>query len=103
MVGSARARALPDVPTFAEAGYRDNAYSLVGPVTLLAPATTPDAIIQRLGREVSALVKSQPVSQRIEDMGAEPVGNLPGESRAAYKTYLPVVLKLTADTGVTLD
>lgn len=103
VVGTSRARGMPDVPTFAEAGYKDNPFALVGPVSLLAPAKTPDAVVERLGREVSALVKTPAVSQKIEDMGAEPLGNLPGEAVAAYKAYLPVVLKLTADTGVSLD
>ncbi|KJK26318.1 ABC transporter substrate-binding protein [Burkholderiaceae bacterium 16] len=103
VTGSRRAKALPDVPTFAEAGYPDEPYKLVGPITLLVPSRTPNDIVERLGREVSALVKSPEISQRIEDMGAEPIGNLPAEAVSAYKAYLPGVLKLTADTGVTLD
>lgn len=103
VTGTRRAKALPDVPTFAEAGYPDEPYKLVGPITLLVPARTPNDIVDRLGREVSALVKSPEISQRIEDMGAEPIGNLPPEAVSAYKAYLPGVLKLTADTGVTLD
>ncbi|NUA31728.1 Bug family tripartite tricarboxylate transporter substrate binding protein [Cupriavidus basilensis] len=103
VTGTRRAKALPDVPTFAEAGYPDEPYKLTGPITLLVPARTPSDIVERLGREVSALVKTPEISQRIEDMGAEPIGNLPAEAVAAYKAYLPGVLKLTADTGVTLD
>ena len=103
VVGTSCARALPDVPTFAEAGYKDSAFALVGPVTLMAPAKTPDALIERLGREVSALVRSATVSKKTDEMGAEPLGNLPGEAASAYKAYLPVVLKLTADTGVSLE
>ncbi|MGN5477092.1 Bug family tripartite tricarboxylate transporter substrate binding protein [Cupriavidus basilensis] len=103
VVGPTRAHALPDVPTFAESGYKDQAFALVGPVSLLAPAKTPDALIERLGREVSELVRSPAVSQKIEEMGAEPLGNLPAEALTAYKVYLPVVLKLTADTGVALE
>lgn len=103
VAGPRRAKALPDVPTFAEAGYPDEPYRLIGPITLMAPAKTPQPIIDRLGREVSALVKSPAFSQRVEEIGAEPVGNLPAEAEVAYKAYLPVVLKLTADTGVTLD
>lgn len=103
VTGTRRAKALPDVPTFAEAGYPDEPYKLVGPITLLVPARTPSDIVERLGREVSALVKTPEISQRIEDMGAEPIGNLPAEALTAYKAYLPGVLKLTADTGVTLD
>ncbi|MFJ1255138.1 Bug family tripartite tricarboxylate transporter substrate binding protein [Cupriavidus sp. CuC1] len=103
VTGTRRAKALPDVPTFAEAGYPDEPYKLTGPITLLVPARTPNDIVERLGREVSALVKTPQTSQRIEDMGAEAIGNLPAEAVTAYKAYLPGVLKLTADTGVTLD
>lgn len=103
VTGTRRAKALPDVPTFAEAGYPDEPYKLTGPITLLVPARTPGDIVERLGREVSTLVKTPEISQRIEDMGAEPIGNLPAEALTAYKAYLPGVLKLTADTGVTLD
>ncbi|WP_404993743.1 Bug family tripartite tricarboxylate transporter substrate binding protein [Cupriavidus pauculus] len=103
VAGTTRAKALPDVPTFAEAGYNDAAYKIVGPSTLLAPAKTPDAIVEKIGREVVALVKSPAMQEKIEEMGAEPIGNTPQEAERAYKAYLPVVLKLTADTGVTLD
>lgn len=103
VAGTRRARALPDVPTFAEQGYADEVYAMTGPTSLMAPAKTPDAIVERLGREVSAVVRQPEVSRRIEDLGAEPVGNLPPEATAAYKAFLPVTLKLTQATGVKLD
>ncbi|MNL57994.1 Tripartite tricarboxylate transporter family receptor [compost metagenome] len=91
------------MPTFAEAGYADEPFRLTGPITLMAPAKTPQDIIDRLGRETASLVASADMQRRIVDMGAEPLGNTPAQAEAAYKAYLPVVLKLTADTGVTLD
>ncbi|RZT30892.1 Bug family tripartite tricarboxylate transporter substrate binding protein [Cupriavidus agavae] len=103
VAGSTRARALPDVPTFAEAGYSDAAYKIVGPITLAAPAKTPEAIVERLGRETASLIKTPEMQARIDEMGAEPIGSTPAEAERAYKAYLPVILKLTADTGVTLD
>jgi len=103
VAGTRRARALPDVPTFAEQGYADEVYAMTGPTSLMAPARTPDAVIERLGREVSAVVRQPEVSRRIEELGAEPVGNLPPEATAAYKAFLPVTLKLTQATGVKLD
>ncbi len=103
VTGPHRARRLPNVPTFTEAGYAEPAYQFVAPMTLLAPAATPQAIVDRLGKEVAGLVKSEPLNAQIEGMGAEPIGNLPAQAQAAYKTLLPVMLKLTADTGVTLD
>ncbi|WP_257214805.1 Bug family tripartite tricarboxylate transporter substrate binding protein [Variovorax sp. 54] len=103
VAGTRRARALPDVPTFAEQGYPDEVYAMTGPTSLMAPAKTPDAVIERLGREVSAVVRQPEVSRRIEELGAEPVGNLPPEATAAYKAFLPVTMKLTQATGVKLD
>ncbi|MCY1509547.1 hypothetical protein D9M68_438960 [compost metagenome] len=76
---------------------------LIAPTSLFAPAKTPDAIVEKLAREVAAVVKQPEVQRRIEDMGAEPIGNTPAEASAAYKAFLPVSLKLTRATGVTLD
>ena len=103
VAGPRRAKALPEVPTFAEQGYADEVYAPTGPTSLMAPAKTPDAVIERLGREVSAVVRQPEVSRRIEELGAEPVGNLPAEATAAYKAFLPVTLRLTQATGVKLD
>jgi tripartite-type tricarboxylate transporter receptor subunit TctC len=103
VVGARRARTLPDVPTFAEQGYADEVYALTGPTSLMAPAKTPDAVVERLGREVSAVIHQPEVARRIEELGAEPVGNLPAKATAAYKAFLPVTLRLTQATGVKLD
>ena len=69
----------------------------------MAPAKTPDAVVERLGREVAAVVHQPEVARRIEELGAEPVGNLPAEASAAYRAFLPVTLRLTQATGVKLD
>ena len=103
VLGRKRLSSLPDVPSMAELGYDDEAYRAITPTTLLAPAQTPAKIVERLGREVSATVQSPEVRERLLAMDLEPVGNLPHEAQAEYQTYLPIVLKLTADTGVTLD
>ncbi|MEZ2298779.1 Bug family tripartite tricarboxylate transporter substrate binding protein [Variovorax sp. RCC_210] len=103
VAGPRRAKALPDVPTFAEQGYTDEVYALTGPTSLMAPAKTPDVVVERLGREVSAVIHQPEVTRRIEELGAEPLGNLPAEATAAYKAFLPVTLRLTQATGVKLD
>ncbi len=103
VAGPRRAKALPEVPTFAEQGFADEVYALTGPTSLMAPAKTPDAVVERLGREVAAVVHQPAVARRIEELGAEPVGNLPAEASAAYRAFLPVTLRLTQATGVKLD
>lgn len=103
VVGPRRAKALPDVTTFAEQGFPEAVYALTGPISVMAPARTPEAIVERLGRELAAIVRQPEVARRIEALGAEPLGNLPAEAAAAYQAFLPVALKLTQDTGVRLD
>jgi len=103
VAGPRRAKALPEVSTFAEQGYQDAVYAITGPISVMVPARTPEPIVQRLGRELQAVVAQPEVRQRIEALGAEPLGNGPAEAAAAYRAFLPVVLKLTQDTGVTLD
>ncbi|CAB3905993.1 hypothetical protein LMG3410_04575 [Achromobacter aegrifaciens] len=103
VLGRKRVNSLPDVPSMAESGYDDEADRAITPTTLLAPAQTPAYIVERLGREISTTVQSPEVRERLLAMDLEPIGNLPHEAEAEYQTYLPIVLKLTADTGVTLD
>ena len=103
VVGTQRARALPAVPTFAEQGYAEAVYSYTGPTSLMAPARTPDAVVDALGRAVGEILREPAVVRRIEELGAEPVGNAPAEAAAAYRASLPMLLRLIEATGVKLD
>lgn len=70
-----RAPALPDIPTFAEAGFADlEAGSWYG---VLAPAGTPRDIIAKLHAEISRILALPDVRQRLAAEGAEPIGNTP--------------------------
>jgi len=101
--GMRRSQFLPDLPTFAEQGYTDPVYTITGAISLVAPAKTPDAIVERLGQEVAAIMRLPEVRERVQTLGLEPIGNTPQEASAAYAAYLPVALELTRATGVTYD
>jgi len=103
VTGKQRSPFLPQVPTFAEQGYADTVYTITGSISLMAPAATPDAIVERLGREISSIMQLPEIRQRVETLGLEPIGNSPQEATAAYTAYLPVALDLARATGVTLD
>lgn len=100
VAGTTRASALPEVPTFAELGFKDDVYTFMAPTSLMAPAKTPDAIVERIGQEVAVVVKSPEMLRRLQEMGADPIGNTPAQAAAAYKAYLPIAIELTQSTGV---
>jgi tripartite-type tricarboxylate transporter receptor subunit TctC len=72
-----RASALPDVPTMAEAGYPN--FEATAWFGLLAPAGTPRPIVDRLNKEVVAILTSPDIKERLASMGATVVADKPEE------------------------
>jgi tripartite-type tricarboxylate transporter receptor subunit TctC len=72
-----RAAALPDVPTMAEAGFKD--FEAVAWFGLLAPAGTPAPIVDKLSKEVNAILRQPDIARQLAAMGATPVGSTPQE------------------------
>jgi len=68
---SSRSSLLPNVPTVAEAGFPDAAYDFW--IGMLAPASTPDAIVDRLYAEAKAALDSPELKARLAKMGEEPM------------------------------
>ena len=76
VTGDKRLAALPDVPTFTEAGVPGIGLAWVA---LIAPAATPPAAVARLQYEVAQLLKSPEIRNAYESAGRTPVGNTPQE------------------------
>jgi tripartite-type tricarboxylate transporter receptor subunit TctC len=70
---SKRSGALPDVPTLDEAGL--SGFNLGTWFGVLAPAGTPRDIVVRLNTEIVKIINAPEFRKRMEDIGAEPVGN----------------------------
>jgi tripartite-type tricarboxylate transporter receptor subunit TctC len=77
ITGAKRSASLPEVPTLIEAGLP--AAESSGWFGLLAPARTPEAIIDKLHEAVVDAAKSPEVIQGLEAQGVEPASNAPGE------------------------
>lgn len=78
-----RSPRLPDVPTLAETavpGYE--AFEWNG---LFLPAKTPKDIADKLQQAVQAVLKEDEVLQRLQEMGAQPMGSTPAEFAAFLK------------------
>jgi tripartite-type tricarboxylate transporter receptor subunit TctC len=81
-----RSSLMPKVPTVQEAGVPG--YELSGWFGLLAPAKTPQAIVDRLSGEVAKAVTDPRLKDRLTEQGLDVVGSSPGDMLAV----------MTADT-----
>jgi tripartite-type tricarboxylate transporter receptor subunit TctC len=81
-----RASLLPDVPTVAESGlpgYRAESW-----LSILVPARTPQPLIDRLNRELVALLGDARVRQQLVERGFEPQSSSPAQLSARIRADL---------------
>ncbi|OZI71171.1 tripartite tricarboxylate transporter substrate binding protein BugE [Bordetella genomosp. 12] len=84
ITGAARNPRLPDLPTFAELGYRD--YDVTAWYGVVAPAGVPDAVRDTLARAFAQAVRDPATAAKMEDTGAFPLGNTPAEFAEQIRT-----------------
>lgn len=75
VTGSRRVPALPDVPTVAEAGLPG--YESVGWFGIVAPAATPDAIVNKLNAAIIEALNDPAIQTNIRAIGVEPAPSTP--------------------------
>jgi tripartite-type tricarboxylate transporter receptor subunit TctC len=66
----ARSEAMPDVPTLDEVGIK-NVYTSTF-YGVMAPAGTPKEIVDRLNKEINAILQTPEMRKRMADLGAAP-------------------------------
>jgi tripartite-type tricarboxylate transporter receptor subunit TctC len=81
-----RSQALPNLPTIAEAGYRElDGDAWVG---VLVPAGTPKDVTRRLYREIVEIIDDPDTKERLAALGLEPVGDSPEQFSAQLKVEM---------------
>jgi tripartite-type tricarboxylate transporter receptor subunit TctC len=78
-----RSTAFPDLPTVAESGLAG--FDAVLSYGLVAPAGTPQPIIERLNKELRAAIATDEVKRRLHQEGAEPTPTTPAEHAAVIE------------------
>ena len=66
-----RSNLMADVPTLEELGFQNASYNFW--VGALVPAKTPRAIVEKLHKDITALVESPEVSAQIRKLGCDPL------------------------------
>ncbi len=99
--GAKRAPQLPDIPTIAESGlpgYRfDYWYGM------LAPAKTPRAIVEKLNREITDIMKSEEVRARWVALGVEPAPMTPQAFDQWIRDDIATSIKLARAAHIKAD
>lgn len=96
-----RSAALPDVPTFAEAGVAG--YESIGWFGMVAPAGTPAAVINRLNAELQSALNDPETRRRIIASGAEPMSGTPAEFRSMIESEIVKWAKVIKVSGARID
>jgi tripartite-type tricarboxylate transporter receptor subunit TctC len=91
---------LPDVPTMEEAGVPG--YEMMSWFGLLAPAKTPENIVQRLSREVENAVRDPKFGEHMRKQGLETVGSTPEAMLATMRSDSEKWSALIKATGITI-
>ena len=96
-----RSSALPDVPTLAESGLKG--FDIGTWFGVLAPVATPKDITARLNAEAVKIIQSPDFRKRMEEIGAEPIGNTPEQMGKQIRDDVEKFAKLVKDAKVVIE
>ncbi len=101
VTGASRSPQLPDVPTVIESGVPGyEAYVWMG---LLAPKGTPAALVDRIQRDVAAVLAGNEVKSYMATAGIEIVGSSPAEFGRFFRAERDQWAKVVRETGAKAD
>jgi len=93
-----RVAAMPDMPTFAEAGVKG--VVVVNWYGLVAPARTPKSVIERIAKETATAMHSPDMTKRLAAEGSEPVGSSPAEFAAHIRSEIDQWSRVVKQAGI---
>jgi tripartite-type tricarboxylate transporter receptor subunit TctC len=98
VTGKDRIRSYPDVPTIAESGVPGFQWETWSGI--YAPSKTPRAIIEKLSREITGVLRMPDVQQRLLAMEAEPAPSTPAELDALVAREIVKIAELARKAGI---
>ena len=98
VTGPKRTPAAPEIPTVAESGVPG--YEVTTSYGVAAPAKTSRAIIDRLHADIVRALNSPDLRERLQDLGADPVGNTPEQYTAFMQNEIVKWTKVIRAAGI---
>jgi len=101
VTSSQRVGALADVPTLAESALPGfNSISWIG---LLAPAGTPNDIVEKISADVREVLAANDVKSKLVELGAVPGGNTPAQFAQLIDNDRKRYARIIKERGITVD
>lgn len=98
ITGAQRSRALPDVPTFTELDLADiDGGTFWG---VLAPAGTPEPIIDKLSGIFAEVMELPQVVERLDDLGFNAIGSTPAEYATNIRDEIERWTRVIEEAGI---
>ena len=101
VTGPQRHKTVPQVPTFAELGYKN--FEPTGWTGVFLPAATPKDIVKKLSDEIVRIVRTPEITQRIDAYGLAAAAKGVEEFSAAVPREAAIWQQVIREAGIRLD
>ena len=101
VAGPRRSAALPDVPTFAEQGYKG--LDVVGWYGTFAPAKTPQAVVDKIKAAINKVVRLPEVQDKLSGFGLEPASGPVEDFAPRIQADLVYWRQMVAEHNIKID
>jgi tripartite-type tricarboxylate transporter receptor subunit TctC len=96
-----RSSALPNVPTYGEAGF-PSFYSATW-VGFFVPANTPEAVVEKLNVAINEVIKSTEAQQKLKSIGFDPMVKTTAESAEYARNEVALWGKMSKAIGFSTE
>ncbi len=96
-----RSPSLPDVATVQESGYPD--FELGAWFGYFAPKDTPDAIVQKINKDINTVLNEPAIRNKLSSEGAQPMGGTPEQFTSYVRDETIKWKKVVDGLGLSLD
>ncbi len=103
VTGSYRSPRLPDLPTLTQQGNDDRLVTLEGGLPVMAPAGTPEPVVQRLNQLALDWAQTERAAKLRETFAIPNKPKNLQQTRQHWETEVPIWIKLAVDLGIKLD
>ena len=101
VTGKDRSPVLKTVPTLAESGFPG--FDMVSWQALVAPANTPQPVIDKLNAEVVRVLRTPEMKEKMIGLGTEVVANTPEQFAQYLREEMAKWSKIVKDAGIKLE